>query len=171
MYLRMYVSDMLRTMGWAVALLMIIIVLSTAMIAVSSVRSKGRKIETETVEVVSQVEAPPANTKPAIDLHPIVAQLKAELSRNPVPVEDVALPRVEEPVRPTEKRAPATPSQSTVPTQPAQAAHPSQPAPPTVIVGMVPVQKKESKEQASEQKARTGENSQTKAQDSQASSQ
>lgn len=137
MYLRIYVNNVIQTAGWAFAVLVMIVVLGSVMIAVSRYRSVGKKIETRKLEAASiQVEDPTPtttklSTKPDIALHPMVAQLKAELARTPMAVENVPVPKVEETPEPAGNQSSAAATPTTAPT------------PSTVIVGMVPVQKKE----------------------------
>lgn len=136
MYLRIYVNNQIQTMGWAFALLMVMIVLGVVMIAVSRNRSSGKTVALQTTEVApDQIETPTptareASTRPAIDLHPMVAQLKADLAKT-LTVEDLPVPKVEETPKQVERKAPS----ADTPTTPA--------TPATVIVGIVPVQKKE----------------------------
>lgn len=153
LYLRTYVNDQLQTVGWAFALT-VIIMLGIVAIAVSRNRAIGKKTRPEKLEAVStEVKIPtPASVEvgptPSTDLHPIVAQLKAELARTPMPLENLPVPKVEETTRPTGDLPPAPTSPTTPPT------------PATVIIGMVPVQKKQEKEAPAEEKAQTGEKSQ-----------
>lgn len=136
MYLRIYVNNQIQTMGWALALLMIMTLLGSVMIAVSRNKSTGKRIESRSLEAASeQFETPSPTTtevsaKPTIDLHPMVAQLKAELAKT-MTVESVPLHKVEEILEPAEKQLPSTEAPTTSTT------------PATVIVGMVPVRKKE----------------------------
>ncbi|MEK6920192.1 MAG: hypothetical protein AABX62_04020 [Thermoproteota archaeon] len=161
LYLRTYVNDQLQTVGWAFALA-VIIMLGTVAIAVSRNRAIGKKAEPEELEAVStEVEIPnPASpqmsAKPSTDLHPIVAQLKAELARTLMPIENVPVPKLEE----TTGSGGGQPSAVTDPTTLPTRRPPTPPAPATVIVGMVPVPKKEEKEAPAEDKSQTEEKSQ-----------
>ena len=163
LYLRTYVNDQLQTVGWAFALT-VIIMLSIVAILVSRNRAIGKKAGPEELEAVStEVEIPnPASpqmsTKPSTDLHPIVAQLKADLARTPMPIESVPVPKLQETTGSRGGQPSAVTDPTTLPTRPP----PTPPAPATVIVGMLPVPKKEEKEEPAEDKSQTGEKSQPK---------
>lgn len=130
----------------------VILVLGAVMTVVS--RSKNsKKAEPESVEAMTtEVETAPVPTQaavwPPIDLHPMVAQLKAELAGSHMPIESVPIHRLEE----TPGPARVQPLVTTAPPAP-----PTQPTPSTVIVGMVPVQKKEEKRIPVEEKLHTEE--------------
>jgi hypothetical protein len=149
LYLRIYVDNTFRTTGWAVILLVMVFVLGFVMIVVSRHRSGGKRTERTTVEEASFEAEPPTPTvkvsaKADVDLHPIVAQLKAELARTPIPVEDTVvpqIPQVEERQEPRASQPPAPEPQAVSPT------------PATVIVGMVPSKKKEQKEEQAQEKS------------------
>ena len=136
--------------------------LGIAAIAVSRNRAIGKKVEPEELEAVStevgipNPASPQMSAKPSTNLHPIVAQLKAELARTPMPIENVPVPQLEETTGSRGGQPPAVTDPTTLPTRPP----PTPPAPATVIVGMVPVKKKEEKEAPAEDKSQTEEKSQ-----------
>jgi hypothetical protein len=139
---------MVQTAGWAFAVLAAIVLLGAVTTAIS--RSKNAKkaepeiAETETMEVETLAPTPTQTAvRPPIDLHPMVAQLKADLAGTHMPIESVPVPRLEE-----------TPAPLAV--QPLAAtntpAPPTPPTPSTVVIGVVPVQKKEEKQIPAEEK-------------------
>ena len=147
MYLRIYVNNMIQTAGWAFAVLAAIVLLGAVTTAIS--RSKNaKKVEPETVETMAmEVEtlAPTSTQTPVrapIDLHPMVAQLKADLAGTHMPIESVPVSKLEETPAPLAVQPPATNTP----------APPTQSTPSTVIIGMVPVQKKEEKQVPAEEK-------------------
>jgi len=144
---------MIQTAGWAFAVLAAIVALG----AVTTVISRGKnakKAEPEIVETVTmEVEtlAPtPTQTpvSPPIDLHPMVAQLKADLAGTHMPIESVPVPKLEETPAPPAVHHPAA-TNAPVP--------PTPPTPSTVVTGVVPVQKKEEKQIPAEEKPHTEE--------------
>jgi len=147
LYLRIYVNNMIQTAGWAFAVLAAIVLLGAVTTAIS--RSKNaKKVEPETVETMAmEVEtlAPTSTQTPVrapIDLHPMVAQLKADLAGTHMPIESVPVSKLEETPAPLAVQPPATNTP----------APPTQSTPSTVIIGMVPVQKKEEKQVPAEEK-------------------
>ena len=148
MYLRIYVNNMVQTTGWAFAVLAAIVLLGAVTTAISRGKN-AKKAEPEIVETLTmEVETPtptPTQTaiRPPIDLHPMVAQLKAELAGTHMPIESVPVPKLEETPAPTGVQSTAT----TYP--PAQL---TTPIPSTVVIGVVPVQKKEEKQVPAEAK-------------------
>jgi len=148
LYLRIYVTNMIQTAGWAFAVLAAIVLLGAVTTAIS--RGKNAKkaepeiVETLTMEVETLTPTPMQTVvSPPIDLHPMVAQLKADLAGTHMPIESVPVPKLEETPAPTGVQPTAT----TYPPAP-----PTQPTPSTVIIGMVPVQKKEEKQIPAEEK-------------------
>jgi hypothetical protein len=152
LYLRIYVNNMVQTTGWAFALLAVIVVLGTVMTVVSKSKN-SKKAELEMVEsMTTEVETPtPAATqaavRPTIDLHPMVAQLKADLAGTHMPIESVPVPKLEETPASLGVQTPVT----TNPPSP-----PTPLTPSTVVIGVVPVQKKE-KQTPAEEKPHTEE--------------
>ena len=148
MYLRIYVNNMIQTAGWAFAVLAAIVLLGAVTTAIS--RSKNaKKVEPETVETMAmEVEtlAPTSTQTPVrapIDLHPMVAQLKADLAGTHMPIESVPVSKLEETPAPLAVQPPAATNTPAPPTRS---------TPSTVIIGMVPVQKKEEKQIPAEEK-------------------
>src|SRR3990170_7269499 len=148
LYLRIYVNNMIQTAGWAFAVLAAIVLLGAVTTAIS--RSKNaKKVEPETVETMAmEVEtlAPTSTQTPVrapIDLHPMVAQLKADLAGTHMPIESVPVSKLEETPAPLAVQPPAATNTPAPPTQS---------TPSTVIIGMVPVQKKEEKQIPAEEK-------------------
>lgn len=139
LYLRIYVNNMIQTTGWAFALLAAIVILGAVMTLVS--RSKNTKkaepemVEAMATEVETRAQTPTqAAIRSPIDLHPMVAQLKADLAGTHMPIESVPVPKLEETPAPLAVQPPA----ATNPPVP-----PTPPTPSTVVIGVVPVQKKE----------------------------
>jgi len=148
LYLRIYVNNVIQTAGWAFAVLAAIVLLGAVTTAIS--RSKNaKKVEPETVETMAmEVEtlAPTSTQTPVrapIDLHPMVAQLKADLAGTHMPIESVPVPKLEETPAPLAVQPSAVTNTRAPPTQS---------TPSTVIIGMVPVQKKEEKQIPAEEK-------------------
>ena len=148
MYLRTYVNNMVQTAGWAFAVLASIVLLGAVTTAVS--RSKNAKktepeiVETVTMEVETLGPTPmQTNVRPQVDLHPMVAQLKADLAGTHMPIESLPVPKLEETPAPLAVQPPAATNTPGPPTSP---------TPSTVIIGVVPVQKKEEKQIPAEEK-------------------
>ena len=151
LYLRIYVTNMIQTAGWAFAVLAAIVLLGAVTTAIS--RGKNAKAEPEIVETLTmEVETltpTPMQTvvSPPIDLHPMVAQLKADLAGTHMPIESVPVPKLEETPASLGVQTPVT----TNPPSP-----PTPLTPSTVVIGVVPVQKKE-KQTPAEEKPHTEE--------------
>lgn len=145
-YLQSYVNDMIQADGSLIAILVIVSTLGLAVGLLKVLKSTHRQIGA----LVSQPQAPvrsapvASSPKPAIDLHPMVAALKADMAHQtsiePIPQLDV------------KEAAPApTPVQSLPNPAPARTVTGT---PSTVITGTMPILKRVNPEQDRNQNSR-----------------
>jgi hypothetical protein len=145
-YLQSYVNDVIQADGSLIAILVIVSTLGLAVGLLKVLKSTHRQIGAIVNQPqVPMVSAPVASSpKPAIDLHPMVAALRADLahqaSMEPLPqlnVKEVALP-------PAPAQAPSNPAPVRTVTG----------TPSTVITGTMPVLKRVNPEQDRNQNSR-----------------
>jgi hypothetical protein len=137
-YLQAYVNNVVQADGSLIALLAIVCILGTAFGLLRVLRSTHREIGALVNQPQALTSAPVASSpQPSLDLHPMVAALKAEMAHQ----------SSMEPLPPVEiKQAPLMP----VPVQAPPDPPPSKTlavAPTTVITGTMPVLKKTSADQ------------------------
>ena len=145
-YLQSYVNDVIQADGSLIAILVIVSTLGLAVGLLKVLKSTHRQIGA----IVNQPQAPmtsapvASSSKPAVDLHPMVAALKAEMahqtSMEPLPQLDVkeAAP-ASAPVSASPNPAPARTMTGT---------------PSTVITGTMPVLKRVNPEQGRDSNSR-----------------
>ena len=145
-YLQSYINDVIQADGSLIAILVIISTLGLAVGLLKVLKSTHRQIGA----IVNQPQAPftsapvASNYKPATDLHPMVAALKADLahqtSMEPIPQLDVK----EAAPAPTPAQAPPNPVPPRTMTG----------TPSTVITGTMPVLKRVNPDQDRNQNSR-----------------
>ena len=145
-YLQSYVNDVIQAYGSLIAILVIVSTLGLAVGLLKVLKSTHRQIGA----IVNQPQAPmisapvASGSKPAVDLHPMVAALKADLahqaSMEPLPQLDV------------KEAAPApTPAQAPLNLAPVRTVTGT---PSTVITGTMPVLKRVNSQQDDNQNSR-----------------
>jgi hypothetical protein len=143
-YFQAYVNDMIQTNGSLIAIFVFVISLGLALglfkVLKSTHRQIGALVNQPSVPTMGQVALSP---KQGIDLHPMVAALKADLAHQ----------GSMEPISPVEiKETPPTPHVQTQPDP--QMARPQVGTPSTVIIGTMPVLKRVNHDQARDQNSK-----------------
>jgi hypothetical protein len=145
-YLQSYVNDVIQADGSLIAILVIVSTLGLAVGLLKVLKSTHRQIGA----IVNQPQAPmisapvASSSKPALDLHPMVAALKAEMAHQ-TSIE--ALPQLDV------KEAVPAPAPLQAPPNPAPV-RASTGTPSTVITGTMPVLKRVNPEQDRNQNSR-----------------
>lgn len=148
-YLQAYVNGVFATDGWVFGIVVVVFFLS-GVTALFVRRNKSVEKNVEATSASLRVSSPVSipSPKPASDLHPVVAALKAELAGMPVPL---GMPVASVPPRKDEASQNA--SQTAGGQSSVQTIVPGSVRPDTVIVGGMPVLKKVEQENRAEDKS------------------